>query len=260
MMLDKLKKVFVKGVVAPVPILEQQTFHLGTEPTVTLDADFIGQGFVQQNSLWLPSTPYEAITEFDWKQHYTNVTIDGKALEPEIPEGKVKLYGGPKHGDVLTLAGAAHTVKIVKLAQVDAADPPGAINWVTGTYKMIELQKYEWQGWDDGSEWVPEKPAVATLSAAWEAYQQSQAAMAKVNFNHRTAGDVLGELVPALNEYTSRCPVEELGRVCLNAMPVVLSYLIQHLNDHHHWTRERIADWLETLPVDLTFTSASKGD
>lgn len=237
MMLDKLKKVFVKGVVAPVPILEQQTFHLVTEPTFTLDADFIGQGFVQQNSLWLPSTPYEA-----------------------IPEGKVKLYGGPKHGDVLTLAGAAHTVQIVKQAQVDAADPPGAINWVTGTYKMIELQKYEWQGWDDGSEWVPEKPAVATLSAAWEAYQQSQAAMAKVNFNHRTAGDVLGELVPALNEYTSRCPVEELGRVCLNAMPVVLSYLIQHLNDHHHWTRERIADWLETLPVDLTFTSASKGD
>ena len=236
-MLDNLKKVFVKGVVAPVPILEQQTFHLVTEPTFTLDADFIGQGFVQQNSLWLPYTPYEA-----------------------IPEGKVKLYGGPKHGDVLTLAGAAHTVKIVKLAQVDAADPPGAINWVTGTYKMIELQKYEWQGWDDGSEWVPEKPAVATLSAAWEAYQQSQAAMAKVNFNHRTAGDVLGELVPALNEYTSRCPVEELGRVCLNAMPVVLSYLIQHLNDHHHWTRERIADWLETLPVDLTFTSASKGD
>jgi len=31
MMLDKLKKVFVKGVVAPVPILEQQTFHLVTD-------------------------------------------------------------------------------------------------------------------------------------------------------------------------------------------------------------------------------------
>lgn len=28
---------------------------------------------------------------------------------------------------------------------------------------------------------------------------------------------------------------------------------IIHLNDHHKWTRERIADWLETLDHDLTF-------
>lgn len=31
--------------------------------------------------------------------------------------------------------------------------------------------------------------------------------------------------------------------------------LVQHLNDHidHRWTRGRIADWLETLDVDLEF-------
>lgn len=29
--------------------------------------------------------------------------------------------------------------------------------------------------------------------------------------------------------------------------------IIQHLNDDHHWTRNRIADWLETLDIDLEF-------
>lgn len=28
---------------------------------------------------------------------------------------------------------------------------------------------------------------------------------------------------------------------------------VQHLNDTHHWTREAVADWLETLDVDLAF-------
>lgn len=32
-----------------------------------------------------------------------------------------------------------------------------------------------------------------------------------------------------------------------------LQATIIHLNDAHHWTREQIADWLETLDHDLTF-------
>lgn len=32
-----------------------------------------------------------------------------------------------------------------------------------------------------------------------------------------------------------------------------LWYMIQHLNDHHEWSREQIADWLETLDVNITF-------
>jgi hypothetical protein len=31
-----------------------------------------------------------------------------------------------------------------------------------------------------------------------------------------------------------------------------LKAAIVHLNDRHHWTREDIADWLDTLPLDLT--------
>jgi len=32
-----------------------------------------------------------------------------------------------------------------------------------------------------------------------------------------------------------------------------ISVIIQHLNDTHRWSREAIADWLDTLDADLTF-------
>lgn len=32
-----------------------------------------------------------------------------------------------------------------------------------------------------------------------------------------------------------------------------IASLIVHLNDDHKWSREQIADWLDTLDVDLSF-------
>ena len=36
--------------------------------------------------------------------------------------------------------------------------------------------------------------------------------------------------------------------------------IIIHLNDKHKWSREKIADWLDSLDVDLTLASISQGD
>jgi hypothetical protein len=55
------------------------------------------------------------------------------------------------------------------------------------------------------------------------------------------------------------CPA---GTSCLphnKANTTTIGRLIEHLNDHHRWTREQIADWLETLepvtsPVETTTT------
>ena len=55
----------------------------------------------------------------------------------------------------------------------------------------------------------------------------------------------LFEICPGLTTTRSPCPEGDLGAVNLSS-------LIPHLNDNHRWTRERIADWLETLDVDLT--------
>lgn len=66
-------------------------------------------------------------------------------------------------------------------------------------------------------------------------------------FNNMT--DVMDWLFPSLswNGENYSCPVnEDCGEGCVVANVI-------HLNDDHDWTRERIADWLETLDIDMTF-------
>lgn len=63
-------------------------------------------------------------------------------------------------------------------------------------------------------------------------------------------------LLPDLNR-PRKCPVQNCNGVYLDTSgrifrkPIVL--LIVHLNDYHRWTREQVADWLETLDIDLAF-------
>jgi hypothetical protein len=50
--------------------------------------------------------------------------------------------------------------------------------------------------------------------------------------------DHLERLFRCLDEVTKRCPHEG----CNKRLP--LAPMLVHINDDHHWTRERIADWL----------------
>lgn len=63
--------------------------------------------------------------------------------------------------------------------------------------------------------------------------------------------DQLIQLVPELASATAKCPA------CPTAKGPVTS-LIPHINDDHKWTRGQIADWLETLDVDLTVKPKKK--
>lgn len=58
--------------------------------------------------------------------------------------------------------------------------------------------------------------------------------------------DRLAELLPALYERV-KCPMS-----CRRGDDE-LEAVIVHLNDYHKWTREAIADWLDTLNLDLAF-------
>jgi len=65
--------------------------------------------------------------------------------------------------------------------------------------------------------------------------------------------------IPAVLEFSTHCPAQGEDE-CASSMRDDLYNLIQHLNDRHRWTRQAIADWLETLDVDLTFQPAAVGD
>lgn len=70
----------------------------------------------------------------------------------------------------------------------------------------------------------------------------------------RNPGEELAQVIPELLTFRTQCPGD-----CHREDRDTLYSLIQHLNDdEHHWTREAIADWLDTLEADLTFKLSDK--
>lgn len=54
----------------------------------------------------------------------------------------------------------------------------------------------------------------------------------------------LSKQLPGVNEHVKHPVDGTIG---------TLWYIIQNLNDSHKWTRNRIADWIETLDIDTEF-------
>jgi hypothetical protein len=71
-----------------------------------------------------------------------------------------------------------------------------------------------------------------------------------------TPAQEVSEIVPALTRHIVPCPRE--GSCGKNNLQ--LDRAIIHLNDSHEWSREKIADWLDSLDIDLTIQPKSKGD
>lgn len=73
--------------------------------------------------------------------------------------------------------------------------------------------------------------------------------------------DELTNLVPALRTLNVPAPCGlTCGWLPGETTRLTLAQTIVHLNDFHRWRREQIADWLETLSLDLTLQATSKGD
>lgn len=67
-------------------------------------------------------------------------------------------------------------------------------------------------------------------------------------------GAVLREALSGLLQFLDRLPCDctMIPGLSRNGGWAITTIAI-HLNDFHEWTREAIADWVETLDVDLTF-------
>lgn len=78
--------------------------------------------------------------------------------------------------------------------------------------------------------------------------------------------NALAAVCPAVSDSYLVCPgtnevvVSVAGDIFPCLVQGSLSTLIPHLNDTHCWTREKIADWLETLPLDLTIRPKENND
>lgn len=62
---------------------------------------------------------------------------------------------------------------------------------------------------------------------------------------YQDSGRMLSKALPAL--------IKEVLSPCDHGGVDLLEEVIIHLNDRHKWSREQIADWLDSLDVDLAF-------
>lgn len=93
------------------------------------------------------------------------------------------------------------------------------------------------------------------LKKEWEKYLSSVALSTGKPLG-TNAGMELQKIVPGLKSANSVCPSNDCNYG--NGIPSPLKAVIIHLNDSHHWTREQIADWLDTLDFDLTIHKAEE--
>lgn len=123
---------------------------------------------------------------------------------------------------------------------------------ITGPMQVAQLNEYqEWQYWcgEAGQQFKP-VPSKKMLQEKFEQTKKYLAETAIVGLQPDTGTIVqrnLKALFPALNEQAS-CPAcAKLN----DSTTGTIDKMIIHLNDVHTWTREAVADWLESLDVDL---------
>lgn len=114
---------------------------------------------------------------------------------------------------------------------------------------------YSSPDWTSGSWNDPAVDALGSLQVAADTIKNGSATVSLTYEPAYKTGDVLGTLkkaIPGLKNARANCPASKTcGSEVYHDMPV--TEVIIHLNDTHKWTREKIADWLETLDVDLSF-------
>lgn len=66
----------------------------------------------------------------------------------------------------------------------------------------------------------------------------------------------VAEVFPYIEHVSIKCPAESECTDEIGTKP--LGSIVVHLNDHHRWTREAIADWLETEEEKLGFVLLSE--
>lgn len=110
-------------------------------------------------------------------------------------------------------------------------------------------------------EWVLNKPnitaspsgtAVGITGTIWSKDWQPSSWEEKVGPAVSTELDTLKELFPGVKE-GAKCPIPEQDDCGLaeDDYRDHVYNIVMHLNDHHMWSREEIADWLESLDIDL---------
>lgn len=153
-------------------------------------------------------------------------------LEKEVKEGKQYNTGG-----VISKSEGKH--------QYIAMDFAGSkYGKVADQEELIKYYKQVWLG--DLPEIIVEKNEYFTNAEAKNSYHGGGIVGPTNNQEAEVLAELtkhFGDCLHAVVKYPCGCANKETAHS--------LKTVIMHLNDHCGWTREEIADWLETLDIDL---------
>ena len=162
---------------------------------------------------------------------------------------------------------AAKEAKMAMLGVEPKAKPVSSSNWIEWPVIAIDYSKFiQPQQWIicKGPTKLNPLPISGSVSVQLDvdttAYADALAQLASSWYpspsyfgsGRKSVVGQLSDICPTLTAFAVACPE------CQGTGFGPLSNLIPHINDHHKWSRERIADWLETLDVDLTVKPIEK--
>lgn len=154
-----------------------------------------------------------------------------------------------------TIHAKAGTVWLDEVSEFGPGDVPSEPKWTLGGEPLGDGWKDV--GWLDGDKLDSVMKETKTFAAlmkeatklAAETWLSKAPSKTQEGPHNQQLVTRLADRIPGMQEHL-KCPAS-----AEHAAQDVMSLVI-HLNDVHRWTREAIADWLDTVDVDLTVQEA----
>lgn len=177
-----------------------------------------------------------------------------KMVENEVYQ---VLAGGPT-GENLNKIIHEHQAEMMKMYSAPPIWDSMNMELILGLDPGLKKDEFVITATDNYLEWSDHDTPVMADLKAYKAQLVKYAGYAKYDYPPDGAfGGVhpslatLEKSIPGFREMKQPCPVSDCQGY--DGKHIALHKTIIHLNDHHKWKREEIADWLETLDHDLQF-------
>lgn len=170
--------------------------------------------------------------------------VKGMTYEPEY----LDMYGG--HNNVY-VTNAIYTFNLVGF-KVETTRYTAVANDELNTY-TFHVSSSDCIAFIVDESTAPDVALVNKISTSLECPLYLKAGVDTKWMSEYNEQERLKEAIPGLNQSVS-CPESYHIDEADGPSESSLWLMVQHLNDTHKWSREKIADWLETLDVDISFS------
>ncbi len=233
---------FKKALIDPSKLTSQPKTHSFTP--VVADSQNFYQEFMNRIMQVAASMPGWGGYNVQNGYSYDNMQVSLSCVCPhgqslEVALSTHAMMTAPTYGGGAAMADDAFA-RLVNVCQSQHANIPPPGNFI---YSLAQANPIGYQTYNN----------YLTIEVFKEQYAteyQKQMEQQLVAYGYGGSGSILDELLsicPGLATIARACP-DKCVEYGSEALP--LSHLIQHINDRHEWSREKIAEWLDIIALD----------